>query len=813
MIALKCPNCGHETTGSLNDLRNAVPCANCGRTLTNEAVQTDSVTGPAAPTVQAPPPGKVTFDPHDEVGTTTPPSNSNTDPTLAAPSFKPITRFDFLAPAQSPDELGWLAHYKIVRLLGQGGMGVVFEALDTHLQRTVALKVMKPDIAKDEMARKRFLREAQATASVNSDHIVTIHAVAEHQEVPYLAMEYLVGEPLDRWLKRRGRPSLEETLNIGGDIARGLAAAHERGLIHRDIKPSNIWLETASQRAKILDFGLARDQKDSSNLTNTGVILGTPAYMAPEQAEQAQVNARSDLFSLGCVLYELATGQQAFTGASTMAVLMAVATKEPKRVNDIYADIPADLSNLIAHLLAKNPNDRPASAPEVAQALAVIAVAEGIDRRTPASGISKSTYIGARTPAARRRLPRLALGIAAVIMVLAAGIVGWQVFKHRGEKGPAHAAVLGVTDEEILLGMTGPFSGVSKELGREMEIGLNTYFMSVNDQGGVEGRKIKLVPLDDKYEPDLALANMKKLHEERKVFATIGNIGTPTAAVTVPYANRNKIAFLRRLSARQVLRSDPPDRYVFNYRASYDQETAEICKYLLNVRKVKAHEIAVFSQNDSYGDAGFHGVVKMLRPLVKDVKEIVHVRYKRSPETVDVSDAVAEIQRHPEIRAVVMVPTYEPAAAFIHELKSAKRDLIFANVSFVGSEALALRLRSFKGNFAEGVIVTQVVPPIDSGATILLQYKENLEKYFPNEPASFTSLEGYIDAALFVEGLRRAGKNLTTETLIEKLETIRDLDLGTGAKLTFDIGRHQASNRVWGTILDQAGQFQVLELE
>ena len=155
-------------------------------------------------------------------------------------------------------------------------MGVVFEAVDTHLQRIVALKVMNPEIAKDELARKRFVREAQATASMSSDHIVTIHAVAQHLDVPYLAMEYLVGEPLDRWLRRRGRPSLEEALNIGIDIARGLAAAHAHELIHRDIKPGNIWLDTVSGRAKILDFGLARDQKTSSNLTNSGVILGTP---------------------------------------------------------------------------------------------------------------------------------------------------------------------------------------------------------------------------------------------------------------------------------------------------------------------------------------------------------------------------------------------------------------------------------------------------------------------------------------------------------------------------------------------------------
>ena len=205
--------------------------------------------------------------------------------------------------------------------------------------------------------------------------------------------------------------------------------------------------------------------------------------------------------------------------------------------------------------------------------------------------------------------------------------------------------------------------------------------------------------------PALALNNMKKLHEERKVFAVIGNIGTATAAVSVPYTSRNKILFFGPFSGANLLRYDPPNRYVFNYRAGYDQEIAAICKYLLDDRKLKPREIAVFSQNDSYGDAGYHGVVKALRPLVDDVKNIVHVRHTRDPDTIDVSTAVAEMQALAirKFRAVIMASTYEPAAEFIHERSGPRsRDLIFANVLAVGTEGAGATAAVIQGKFRPG---------------------------------------------------------------------------------------------------------------
>src|SRR6185295_2591420 len=225
----------------------------------------------------------------------------------------------FLAPALGPDELGWLAHYRVLKVLGQGGMGVVLLAEDTQLQRPVALKVIRPEIGQSLSNRQRFLREARAMAQVRSDHVVTVHQVGQSGDVCYLAMELLDGEPLDRWLERVSTPPLGEVLRIGREIALALAAAHARGLVHRDVKPANVWLETPARRVKLLDLGLARPQAADACITNPGLVVGTPMYMAPEQARAEPLDGRADLFSLGCVLYQMVTGQPPFQGMTAFA--------------------------------------------------------------------------------------------------------------------------------------------------------------------------------------------------------------------------------------------------------------------------------------------------------------------------------------------------------------------------------------------------------------------------------------------------------------------------------------------------------------
>jgi serine/threonine protein kinase len=268
-------------------------------------------------------------------------------------------------------------------------MGVVFQAEDTELLRPVALKVIKPERAGDAAARQRFLQEARGPAAVAHDHIVTIFRVGEDRGVPYLAMQLLQGETLQARLRRDGPLPAAEVLRIGRQIAEGLAGAHERGLIHRDIKPANIWLEAPGGRVKILDFGLVRmaqtlgpsespakvadaGAENDGRLTQEGAVLGTPAYMAPEQADGQEVDARADLFSLGCVLYALCTGQRAFSGTGLSSTLAAVRHHQPLPPRQVNPRVPPGLSALVMRLLAKRADDRPSSAREVAEALAAI---------------------------------------------------------------------------------------------------------------------------------------------------------------------------------------------------------------------------------------------------------------------------------------------------------------------------------------------------------------------------------------------------------------------------------------------------------
>jgi ABC-type branched-subunit amino acid transport system substrate-binding protein/predicted Ser/Thr protein kinase len=730
-------------------------------------------------------------------------------PTVAPPAQPPAVRpaaYSFLAPPQGPGEIGWLAHYRVVRLLGAGGMGMVFEALDIHLQRQVALKVMKPDMTRDSGFRQRFLREARATAAVKSDHIVTIHQVGLENDVPFLAMEFLHGQTLEALLDRHGPPKLPEALRLAAEIAEGLAAAHECGLVHRDIKPANIWIEQPSGRIKILDFGLARPSQEGTRLTEAGIVMGTPAYMAPEQTEGADVDARADLFSLGCVLYELIGGKKAFTGSSTMAILKAVAMKDPPPLRQLNEDVPAELEDLVMRLLAKKPEDRPASGREVADLLRDLHAGSGPTLAVKGSAVRQRHHRPAPGMTARRQFLLVAGGAAVV-----AG--GWFFFNRlRTPSGSAPRPTFqGVSETEIFLGISAPFSGPARELGRGMELGISIGFQHVNDQGGVAGRKLTLVPLDDGYDPDRALANMKELDRDRKVFGFIGNVGTPTAEKALPYALERAMLFFGAFTGAKLLRKDPPDRYVFNYRASYEEETAAMVQYLVERRKIKPAEIAVFAQQDGYGDSGYRGVVKAMRKYGQEEDRILRVGYARN--TTDVAAAAGEVLKHPELRAIVMVPTYRPAARFIQQVKTGKKDMIFSNVSFVGSDALAEELMQLCPEHAAGVIVTQVVPHPDAKATGVLKYRELFRKYYPNERPSFISLEGYIIAIILAEGLGRAGDVLTTETLVDALESIRGLDLGIGTSISFGPSDHQASHKVWGAVLDEKGKYQILDLE
>jgi serine/threonine protein kinase len=276
----------------------------------------------------------------------------------------------FLDPpdGERPEVLGKLGPYEVIEFLGRGGMGLVLKARDPALDRMVAIKVLTPALAHGANARRRFAREARAVAAVGNEHIVAIHAVDEFRGMPYLVMQYVPGRSLQDRLDASGPLEIKDILRIGTQAARALAAAHAQGVVHRDIKPANILLENCIERVKLTDFGLARAIDDAS-VTQSGVIAGTPQYMAPEQARGEPVAARADLFSLGAVLYAMAAGRPPFRGDSAMAVLKRVCEIPHRSVRELNPDVPDWLEAVIDRLLAKDPSDRFESAAEVADLL------------------------------------------------------------------------------------------------------------------------------------------------------------------------------------------------------------------------------------------------------------------------------------------------------------------------------------------------------------------------------------------------------------------------------------------------------------
>lgn len=334
-----------------------------------------------------------------------------------------------------------LDHFRIVRLIGRGGMGAVYQAQDTRLGREVAVKTLRQDLAKLPGAKERFMREARLAASLGDDHIIPVFHVGEYQGIPYLAMPLLKGQGLDDRLKEQGPIPPDLAMQFGIQIARGLAAAHARGMIHRDIKPANIWIEPIGPgRARILDFGLARvtDGTDVT-LTASGAIIGTPAYMAPEQARGEKVDHRADLFSLGVVLYQMLTGVRPFRGNDHLAILSSLALDTPPEPHVVNPQVPATLSAYVMYLLAKDPSQRPGSATHVAQALELLANGQIVAIPVPVRTSTDNPFLdldsmeasteaipASRVQAKKRQRPLAAIVLA--LTMLSAGVLAYGVY-------------------------------------------------------------------------------------------------------------------------------------------------------------------------------------------------------------------------------------------------------------------------------------------------------------------------------------------------------------------------------------------------
>jgi branched-chain amino acid transport system substrate-binding protein len=377
----------------------------------------------------------------------------------------------------------------------------------------------------------------------------------------------------------------------------------------------------------------------------------------------------------------------------------------------------------------------------------------------------------------------------------------------------AAGAIRGITNNEIRFGISAPLSGPSKDLGQQMRLGIETAFRQANDAGGVNGRMLRLVAADDGYEPARTAETIKQLYEKDQIFGFVGNVGTPPATVSVPFALEHRMLFFGAFTGAGILRHDPPDRYVFNYRASYAEETDAVVRYLVKVRRLKPDQIAVFAQQDSFGDSGFAGVAKAMRALRGgDGGFILRIGYQRN--TIDVDPAIAQLKAHKTpIKAVVMVGAYRTCAKFIEKTHDAYPGLIYTNVSFVGSTSLRDELMLLGPKYAAGVIVTQVVPAVDGYSSLVLQYKTSLAKYFGGEAPDYVSLEGYVAAQVLIEALKRAGPDPDTEKVVDALEAMRDFDLGLGAMISYGRSEHQGSHKVWGTQLSEDGKYEPVELQ
>ncbi len=280
-----------------------------------------------------------------------------------------------------------IGEYEAQKKLGEGGMGVVYQGWDTQLRRNVAIKVLLPRYSADREARERFLREARAAASIAHDNVVTIYHVGDHHGSAYLVMPLLKGQSLEAYLQRKGMPSVPQTLRIAREILAGLAAAHKQGLIHRDVKPANVWLESPHGRVKILDFGIAKPVASAAHtaVTDEGVVMGTPAFMSPEQARGHAVDPRSDLFSLGAVLYRMCAGMPPFVRPTAMDTLTALVSEDATPVESYNAALPPRLAALIHRLLNRDPAARAATADEAIKELRQIE--RDVANESPLSGV------------------------------------------------------------------------------------------------------------------------------------------------------------------------------------------------------------------------------------------------------------------------------------------------------------------------------------------------------------------------------------------------------------------------------------------
>lgn len=361
--------------------------------------------------------------------------------------------------------------------------------------------------------------------------------------------------------------------------------------------------------------------------------------------------------------------------------------------------------------------------------------------------------------------------------------------------------------QPIQIGMSTDLSGSAKTSGQGMKTGIQIYFDKINAEGGIQGHKLKLITLDDQYDPIHAGQNDRQLIEKDKVIALMGNVGSPTAAITVPIVNEMKVLMFAARSGASVLYKNPPDRYVISLRANYADEAAATVRGLL-AAGIKPDEIAFFTQNDAFGDAVYNGAMKALKESgYNNPESLPYGRYERNTENI--IGALGEIVQEAKkpIRAFIMAGLYEANAKFIHLARTQ-----YPNAIYICASGL-IHASDLDKEDDNKIIATQVVPHLNSDLPAVHEYLADMKKYAANgAKPDIASLEGYLDAKLFVIALKQAvAKNqLTREGIIDVLESMHNVDLGIGINISFDKNHHAGLQEIWVTIFDN-GQFVPLD--
>ncbi len=748
-----------------------------------------------------------------------------------------------------------LKQYKLVELIGRGGMGEVWLARHEMLDREVAIKLIRPAAAGGgENALRRFEREARATSGLHSPHTVQIYDFGITDDgVFFTVMELLHGVDLRTVVETYGPLQAERVAFILRQVCDSLAEAHHNGLIHRDIKPANIFLcqlGLSYDFVKVLDFGLVKTAESSEsdvNLSSPDRTVGTPAFMPPEIARGANnVDARADLYSVGCVAYFLLTGQPPFEGDNAMQVMVAHLEQKPETPSMRSGQvISKKFEGIIMDLLEKKPENRPQSAREVAERLARLSfeepwTEERAERwwrmhrplwlvREPMEGASgEDAKLTSRSPFA----PVLGMAMTLLLAVAAGAALTFVGLRFFGEQAPAAKSPVEQKLEPLELGMSAAFSGPNRDTGRALHTGALAHLHGVNDDGGIGGRALTLVALDDGQHPKRARAVMVELLGKRRVFAAIGAIGDPLGRIAVKLALRSKTPILGAVSVADTAGKQPPNRYLFSFRPGDTEEIKTLVGHLTGRLGLTPEQIAVFTRDDVHGERGYRKVVKALGGGDPEGEEApLRIGYRRNG--IAVKEAAGKVASARErIRAVVMLSGYRPAASLIRTIEAEGMQPVFALVSAVNAQSLLDELRLLGGNKARKtrqVLITQVVPDPFSSSTGVIRYREHLQRYFPQEKPGFISLEGYVAASIMTEALRRAtapdaaadstgagikpSPRLTRERLVDSLESIDDLDLGIGAPIRFGPSDHQGSDRVWLMRLDRRGRFVSVDSE